>query len=170
MHRRPADVCSKGFAALRTPHPLPLAAGPLQTIKHLQNFELCSYGFCMSKRVMEMTIRCLQFFHCMPTMQLQSAVCQLFGNLLADFRKHGKIVETPYYFDAYSHEPRYYQRIAIDRTVEAVAKGQKRILLVVPTGTGKTFTSFQIIHRLTKFGAMRLEKISIYAKLLVYLQ
>ena len=58
------------------------------------------------------------------------------------------IVDTPYYFDAYSHEPRYYQRIAIDRTVEAVAKGQNRILLVMATGTGKTFTSFQIIYRL----------------------
>lgn len=66
-----------------------------------------------------------------------------------------KIVETPYYFDAYSHEPRYYQRIAIDRTVEAVAKGQNRILLVMATGTGKTFTSFQIIHRLTKSGAKK---------------
>ena len=58
------------------------------------------------------------------------------------------IVDAPYYFDAYSHEPRYYQRIAIDRTVEAVAKGQNRILLVMATGTGKTFTSFQIIYRL----------------------
>ena len=66
-----------------------------------------------------------------------------------------KIVETPYYFDAYSHEPRYYQRIAIDRTVEAVAKGQDRILIVMATGTGKTFTSFQIIHRLTKSGAKK---------------
>ena len=66
-----------------------------------------------------------------------------------------KVVETPYYFDAYSHEPRYYQRIAIDRTVEAVAKGQNRILLVMATGTGKTFTSFQIIHRLTKSGAKK---------------
>ena len=71
-----------------------------------------------------------------------------------------KLVETPYYLDAYSHEPRYYQRIAIDRTVEAVAKGQKRILLVMATGTGKTFTSFQIIHRLTKSGAMKLEKLA----------
>ena len=66
-----------------------------------------------------------------------------------------KIVEEPYYFDAYSHEPRYYQRIAIDRTVEAVAKGQDRILIVMATGTGKTFTSFQIIHRLTKSGAKK---------------
>lgn len=66
-----------------------------------------------------------------------------------------KIIDTPYYFDAYSHEPRYYQRIAIDRTVEAVAKGQNRILLVMATGTGKTFTSFQIIHRLTKSRAKK---------------
>lgn len=66
-----------------------------------------------------------------------------------------KIVEQPYYFDIDSHEPRYYQRIAIDRTVEAVAKGQDRILIVMATGTGKTFTSFQIIHRLTKSGAKK---------------
>ena len=63
-----------------------------------------------------------------------------------------KIVETPYYHDAYSHEPRYYQRIAVDRTVEAVARGQKRVLVVMATGTGKTFTAFQIIHRLHKSG------------------
>lgn len=66
-----------------------------------------------------------------------------------------KIVETPYYYDAYSHEPRYYQRIAIDRTVEAIAKGQPRILIVMATGTGKTFTAFQIIHRLHKSGAKK---------------
>jgi len=66
-----------------------------------------------------------------------------------------KIVETPYYYDAYSHEPRYYQRIAIDRTVEAIAKGQQRILIVMATGTGKTFTAFQIIHRLHKSGAKK---------------
>ena len=63
------------------------------------------------------------------------------------------IVETPYYYDAYSYEPRYYQRIAIDRTVEAIAKGQQRVLVVMATGTGKTFTAFQIIHRLHKSGA-----------------
>ena len=64
-----------------------------------------------------------------------------------------KIITEPYYYDAsYSIEPRYYQRIAINRTVEAVAKGQKRILLVMATGTGKTFTAFQIVHRLKKSG------------------
>ena len=66
-----------------------------------------------------------------------------------------KIVETPYYYDAYSHEPRYYQRIAIDRTVEAVATGRNRVLVVMATGTGKTFTAFQIIHRLHKSGAKK---------------
>lgn len=65
------------------------------------------------------------------------------------------IVDEPYYFDQDSKEPRYYQRIAINRTVEAVAKGQNRILLVMATGTGKTFTAFQIIHRLTKSGAKK---------------
>ena len=53
-----------------------------------------------------------------------------------------KIVETPYYYDAYSHEPRYYQRIAVDRTIEAIATGRKRVLVVMATGTGKTFTAF----------------------------
>lgn len=66
-----------------------------------------------------------------------------------------KIVESPYYYDAYSYEPRYYQRIAIDRTVEAIAKGQQRVLVVMATGTGKTYTAFQIIHRLHKCGAKK---------------
>lgn len=74
------------------------------------------------------------------------------NNLTAE-QQH--IVDEPYYFDQDSKEPRYYQRIAINRTVEAVAKGQNRILLVMATGTGKTFTAFQIIHRLTKSGAKK---------------
>lgn len=66
-----------------------------------------------------------------------------------------RIVDEPYYSDQYTYEPRYYQRIAINRTIEAVAKGQDRILLVMATGTGKTFTAFQIIHRLIKSGAKK---------------
>lgn len=65
------------------------------------------------------------------------------------------IVDTPFYFDAYSHEPRYYQRIAINRTVEAIAIGQERVLIVMATGTGKTYTAFQIIHRLHASGAKK---------------
>ncbi|RBI65085.1 restriction endonuclease [Vreelandella sulfidaeris] len=60
------------------------------------------------------------------------------------------VVEQPYYDDGSGRSPRYYQRIAINRTVEAVARGQNRILLVMATGTGKTFTAFQIIWRLWK--------------------
>ncbi len=57
-------------------------------------------------------------------------------------------VTIPYHYDAQaSVEPRYYQRIAINRTIEAIARGQKRLLLVMATGTGKTYTAFQIIHR-----------------------
>ena len=60
-----------------------------------------------------------------------------------------EIIGQPYFIDASNKiEPRYYQRIAIDRTVEAIALGQKRILLVMATGTGKTYTAFQIIWRL----------------------
>ena len=61
-------------------------------------------------------------------------------------------VQTPYYYDYESITPRYYQRIAINRVVEAVAKGQDRILLVMATGTGKTYTAFQIVWRLRKAG------------------
>lgn len=60
------------------------------------------------------------------------------------------IVETPYFDDGSGKMPRYYQTIAINRTIEAVAKGQNRILLVMATGTGKTYTAFQIIWRLWK--------------------
>ncbi|WP_314408150.1 EcoAI/FtnUII family type I restriction enzme subunit R [Pseudomonas kuykendallii] len=61
-------------------------------------------------------------------------------------------VEAPYYDDGSGHTPRYYQMNAINRTVEAVARGQDRILLVMATGTGKTYTAFQIIWRLWKSG------------------
>lgn len=66
-----------------------------------------------------------------------------------------KIVSQDYYFDGTNRKPRYYQQIAINRTVEAIAKGQNRILLVMATGTGKTYTAFQIIHRLWKSGTKK---------------
>lgn len=59
-------------------------------------------------------------------------------------------IETPYYDDGSGRIPRYYQVTAVNRTVEAVARGQDRILLVMATGTGKTYTAFQIIWRLWK--------------------
>jgi type I restriction enzyme R subunit len=61
-----------------------------------------------------------------------------------------QIVTQNYYTDGSGKVPRYYQTIAINRTIEAIAKGQNRILLVMATGTGKTFTAFQIIWRLWK--------------------
>ena len=60
------------------------------------------------------------------------------------------LVKFPSHDDGSGKEPRYYQRIAIQRTIEAVARGQKRLLLVMATGTGKTYTAFQIIWRLWK--------------------
>ena len=66
-----------------------------------------------------------------------------------------KIIEQDYYFDSSGRAPRYYQQIAINRTVEAVASGKDRLLLVMATGTGKTYTAFQIIHRLWKSGAKK---------------
>lgn len=65
-----------------------------------------------------------------------------------------KIILQDYFTDS-DRKPRYYQQIAINRTVEAVAKGQKRILLVMATGTGKTYTAFQIAYRLFKSKSKR---------------
>lgn len=63
-----------------------------------------------------------------------------------------EIATFDYFFDGSGRNPRYYQQIAINRTVEAIARGQNRILLVMATGTGKTYTAFQIIYRLWKSG------------------
>jgi type I restriction enzyme R subunit len=66
-----------------------------------------------------------------------------------------KVISQDYYLDASGRRPRYYQQIAINRTVEAIAEGQNRVLLVMATGTGKTYTAFQIIHRLWKSGTKK---------------
>ena len=63
-----------------------------------------------------------------------------------------KVVLQPYHDDGSAKEPRYYQSSAINATMEAIAKGQDRVLLVMATGTGKTYTAFQIIWRLWKSG------------------
>lgn len=63
-----------------------------------------------------------------------------------------QVVTHNYYYDQDCFPPRYYQRIAINRTVEAIAKGQDRVLLVMATGTGKTYTAFQIVYKLFKSG------------------
>lgn len=61
-------------------------------------------------------------------------------------------INQPYYTSQTTYSPRYYQRNAINRTVEAVAQGKDRLLLVMATGTGKTYTAFQIVYRLLKSG------------------
>lgn len=61
-----------------------------------------------------------------------------------------KLIEQPFHIDGSGKEPRYYQRVAINRAIECIAKGQQRVLLVMATGTGKTYTAFQIIWRLWK--------------------
>ncbi|MFM9950727.1 MAG: EcoAI/FtnUII family type I restriction enzme subunit R [Saprospiraceae bacterium] len=66
-----------------------------------------------------------------------------------------RIASQDYFFDGSGKKARYYQQIAINRTVEAIAKGQNRVLLVMATGTGKTFTAFQIVHRLWKAKAKK---------------
>ena len=65
------------------------------------------------------------------------------------------VTTQDYYDDGSGKAPRYYQLIAINRTIEAIARGENRILLVMATGTGKTYTAFQIIWRLWKSGAKK---------------
>lgn len=62
------------------------------------------------------------------------------------------IIDQPYYTSQNTYAPRYYQRIAVNKTLDAIAKGQNRLLLVMATGTGKTYTAFQIVYRLLQSG------------------
>ncbi|WP_348625393.1 DEAD/DEAH box helicase family protein (plasmid) [Paenibacillus peoriae] len=66
-----------------------------------------------------------------------------------------QLIDEPYYYKLGDKTPRYYQRVAINRTIDAIAKGQDRIMLVMATGTGKTYTAFQIIYRLWKAGVKK---------------
>ena len=66
-----------------------------------------------------------------------------------------KAIGQPYYSSPTTYPPRYYQRIAINRTLDAIAQGQSRLLLVMATGTGKTYTAFQLVYRLLKSGMKR---------------
>ena len=72
------------------------------------------------------------------------------GNGLTDIEE--TLLSQPYYTSQSTYPPRYYQRIAVNRTIEAIAKGQNRLLLVMATGTGKTYTAFQIVYRLLQSG------------------
>ena len=65
------------------------------------------------------------------------------------------VIDQPYYTSQTTYPPRYYQRIAVNRTMDAIARGQQRLLLVMATGTGKTYTAFQIVYRLLKCGMKR---------------
>lgn len=65
------------------------------------------------------------------------------------------VMQQPYYSSQNTYPPRYYQRIAVNRTVNAIAQGQDRLLLVMATGTGKTYTAFQIVYRLLQSGMKR---------------
>ena len=62
------------------------------------------------------------------------------------------LIHQPYYTSQNTYPPRYYQQVAVNRTMDAIAKGRQRILLVMATGTGKTYTAFQIVYRLLQSG------------------
>ena len=66
-----------------------------------------------------------------------------------------KASEQPYYTSANTWPPRYYQRVAVNRTIAAIARGEQRLLLAMATGTGKTYTAFQIVYRLLKSGTKK---------------
>lgn len=66
-----------------------------------------------------------------------------------------KLLNTPFYSGANCYPPRYYQRNAVNRTLEAIAKHQARILIAMATGTGKTYTAFQIVWRLIESGTKK---------------
>lgn len=72
------------------------------------------------------------------------------GNGLS--KEEENLMAQPYYTSQSTYPPRYYQRIAVNRTIDAIAKGQNRLLLVMATGTGKTYTAFQIVYRLLQSG------------------
>ncbi|WP_340158257.1 DEAD/DEAH box helicase family protein [uncultured Maribacter sp.] len=72
-----------------------------------------------------------------------------------DKEESKEIVEKDYYVDTSGMAPRYYQQNAVNRTIEAIAKGQSKIILVMATGTGKTYTAFNIIYRLWKSGVKK---------------
>lgn len=69
--------------------------------------------------------------------------------------KEEEIMQQPYYSSQTTYDPRYYQANAVNRTLDSIAKGQDRILLVMATGTGKTYTAFQIVYRLLKAGVKK---------------
>lgn len=84
------------------------------------------------------------------------------AELIARYKKESGLtsaqeiaIDQPYYTSQNTYPPRYYQRIAINRTIDAIARGQQRLLLVMATGTGKTYTTFQIVYRLLKSGMKR---------------
>lgn len=66
-----------------------------------------------------------------------------------------KIIDQPYYSSQNTYPPRYYQRVAVNKAVEEIAQGKNRLLLVMATGTGKTYTAFQIVYRLLQSGIKR---------------
>ena len=93
-----------------------------------------------------------------PTPQALWQRYKKYKDIKTDKQEH--IAQQDYFFDGSGRTPRYYQQIAINRTVEAIAKGQERILLTMATGTGKTYTAFQIIHRLWKSNTKKTHSLS----------
>ena len=75
--------------------------------------------------------------------------------LTANYNLEENLMNTPFYSGADCYPPRYYQRNAVNRTLEAIAKQQTRILIAMATGTGKTYTAFQLVWRLIESGTKK---------------
>ncbi len=88
-----------------------------------------------------------------PTQEELLAIYKQWKNITTPDQQ--SLISQPYYSDGTDKEPRYYQKVAINRAIEAIAQGEKRLLLVMATGTGKTYTAFQIIWRLWKAKAKK---------------
>ena len=106
-------------------------------------------------RMYSKCIKGLQKDLCMDEFPTLGELKSLYNEYKNISSEEAKIIEQPYYTSVECYPPRYYQRIAINKTVEAIAKGINRILLVMATGTGKTYTAFQIVWRLFKSGAKK---------------
>lgn len=78
-----------------------------------------------------------------------------YSDELKNYPNVKKLLDTPYYFGHEFPEPRYYQSVAINRTINSIALGKNKILLVMATGTGKTYVAFQIIWKLWKSGIVK---------------
>jgi len=138
----------------------PLGAGMQQALEYARMLKVpCAFssngdGFLFHNRTqndagIETTLGLDEF----PSPDALLAIYHQFKGITSEQAK--ALLRQDYFFDGSGRRPRYYQQVAINSTLEAIAKGQNRVLLVMATGTGKTYTAFQIAYRLWKAGVKK---------------